>query len=400
MKKLVYIIRQETLTDTDSGFGRRVRLLLETVPTGLGAGWSCVLLFPFPCELPAISGWTMVSGSGTRPRPAALYQLWRKRLAPLWRLLSVQDPQDWAEFTAALLGIDPWQISALRRGLAREKADVILVSRCDLLPAVSGMNKGRVVVDTNDLLANLLRVYRPREKLLTGLGVTIDELQTKVAWFESAFYRSCIPIAISRDDMMWLESIGCNNPALEDQCVLPQPSERGALRVGSDVVRVGYFGGSHAGSIASGRLFCEVAARLADDKGVQFEVAGKVCDHLGPVNTDSSNNLTLRGKVDRMDAFVAEMDVILLLSVGETGTSVKFQEALFSGTPVIANREAARFEPAVSGVDYTEVKSISEAMERLSYRDWIVPDTAQFPVKYGRAAVSARWRKIIEGVIA
>jgi hypothetical protein len=392
MRRLVYVVRQETLTEQASGFGQRVQLLLRILPLALGADWTCELLSPFPVgERSEFPGWKCVSGVGSAPCPNSLYSLWRRRMAPVWSRLGITNSSDWAEFGSVLLGIDPLQLSSLREGLSRHPPDIVLLSRCDLIPALPAFLPSKIVVDTNDLLANLFKTYQPRGKLLACLGVNLQDFVSRLEDIEQKFYRYHRAIAISPADGASLKSKGCTNVLVESQCLLPPPAP---TRRSSHTctVRVGYFGGTHQGSVASARLFMDVAERMIGDNLYQFEIAGAVSELMG----GGGCNLHKRGRLASMADFLAEMDVIVLLSAGETGTSVKFQEACFSGVPVIANFEAVRMNGLSSQKDYTLVAGVGEAAASLREGGWRgrFLDLKSLDSFRG-AAVARRWRALI-----
>ncbi len=226
----------------------------------------------------------------------------------------------------------------------------VWLSRCDLLPVVGWLNSSnfRVVVDTNDTLLNLVRCYRPRKSLCLFTGWRKQRLERRIRELELDAAKRCGSIiAISRDDYEYYAAGAGQRIQLEESCVIASPSED-SLAIAPQY-DVGFIGGAHLGSINAAKNFLRIASHV-ELKSHRFAVAGGVCDQLH--DCASLPNVSYLGKVADASRFLSRCRQIVLWSSGETGTSVKFQEAILSGVTVLANESAARWSVAVAGRDF------------------------------------------------
>jgi hypothetical protein len=101
-------------------------------------------------------------------------------------------------------------------------------------------------------------------------------------------------------------------------------------------------------------------------------------------------NVELVGTVADSLAFLRQCKCVVIFTDQETGTSVKFQEALAAGCIVIANKNGARFSQAKAGETHLEVKTIDEVAQLLlSGAVWrFIP--GNFQAQFSRTAFHQR----------
>jgi hypothetical protein len=165
-------------------------------------------------------------------------------------------------------------------------------------------------------------------------------------------------IAISPEDREYFGQSACREVVLEESCVAtpegltPEPP-----------CDVGFLGGKHIGSQTTARNFLSLAAR-PELAHLRFALAGGVCGAID-CSAQSAGQVEVRGRVNSAAGFFAACRQVVFWSEGETGTSVKFQEAILSGTTVLANTAAARWSQAVPGRDYLLCRSQAELIEHV-----------------------------------
>lgn len=263
-----------------------------------------------------------------------------------------------------LSGLDFSGENKIATFLASRPKALVFLTRSDLLPLVRYKVPGQKwVLDANDSVANLARTYDGRSRLRksvclsnSGLCRLLEEAELRAAAQCDAI------IAISPSDKEYFGRCGCPEVYLEEQCV---EYDEAANRECAPVYDVGFIGSDHEGSRRSALALVEVARdpRVA---GLSFAIAGRVTRRLRDLATPQ--NVILLDDVPSGSGFLADCRVSILLSPQETGTSVKFQEAILSGTTVIANRNAARWSIAKPGTDYLEITDSSALIPLLSNR--------------------------------
>lgn len=238
-------------------------------------------------------------------------------------------------------GPDPAAVARLLAGLP--PADVWL-TRCDLVHLAAALPPAtRVVLDSTDTVWNLMRCYDPRRRLRWLAGRNRIGFLSNIREAELALAGHCARIiAISPEDQDYYRQSACPDVVLEESCVATG-DELGA----EPPCDVGFLGGSHGGSLAAARNFLDLADR-PELGSLHFAIAGAVCAVLG----STAGRVQLRGRVPSAAGFFAACRQVVFWSEGETGTSVKFQEAILSGTTVLANAAAARWSRAVPGRDF------------------------------------------------
>jgi hypothetical protein len=259
----------------------------------------------------------------------------------------------------SMMGGSDWLITEENKELLCATPDaVVWLSRSDLLNIMPALGSGhKVILDSNDSIANLFRVYNPRRTLRRFAGWTQSGMVRLLERQELKLAGQCdLVLAISVDDAEYFKR-STRAVVLEEACATaPEP------RAMAPVHDVGFIGSMHGGSVAAARNLLLMAARPELHR-LQFTIAGGVCEALREVALPT--NVVLKGRVARAFDYFRACRQILLWSSGETGTSVKFQEAILSGTTVIANANAARWSAARPGRDFLLCSSMDEACAHL-----------------------------------
>ncbi len=299
--------------------------------------------YPEVRELAERGGWTLVPVSSFIERQPQVLRL-LLRLACFWGApLSVRMRD---RLFTMLGGADmpPGPVQGL---LTRFPEATVWLSRCDLLHLTRLAGPGhRVILDSNDTVANLVRCYDPRRRARLLAGFSRARIAALIEGHELALARRCDRIiAISPEDEAFYRRAKPAAVVLEESCVATPEIKDAAVAPAFDV---GFMGSSHAGSVEAANNFLRLARdpRLKDKR---FAMAGGICKIYAE---ETYTPVEMLGRVESAPAFLASCRQILLWSKGETGTSVKFQEAILSGATVIANAPAARWSRAMPGRDY------------------------------------------------
>ena len=261
---------------------------------------------------------------------------------------------------------------------------IVCVIRCDNLNLIKLKTPGQTwIMDANDTVLNLFRTYivSPTTRVLMGfrpatfLGMIRDEELRLARRFDHV-------VSISADDDAYYRSSSEKRCFFEDTCVVGEswPARRAPR------FEIGFLGGNHPGTIQSAQNLIRLAAS-AEFGNTKFAIAGAVCDGLRKLG--SSPNVEYCGRVSSTTDFYTECASLVLLSSGETGTSVKFQEAILSGAPVIANRNAARWSLASEGLDYF-LASAGKDVGRLLSTNIAEAARRPFPDKFRFSALCTR----------
>ncbi len=267
------------------------------------------------------------------------------------------------------------------------KADIWL-ARSDLLHLVSSAVPGsKVVIDANDTVANLIRRYDPRSHVRKAAFRRLDTVARDVEREELRLAGLCSTIiAISPEDREYYSRSSCRSVVMEESCLTtPVISNKGAAKWD-----VGFIGGHHRGAVLSACNLLRLASK-PELGNLSFGIAGSVCDRLK--NFKRTSNVQLVGRVSSAPDFLASCRQVVLWSESETGTSVKFQEAILCGTTVLANHEAARWSKAKDGRDYIQCNSELEFEQCLLARIRLAKSSLREECE--RSKVHARFASIL-----
>jgi len=248
-------------------------------------------------------------------------------------------------------GLDFGASSAIQARLASWPDAVVFLTRSDLLPLVRHKAPGQKwILDANDSVANLVRAYDGRRRLRKSVGMDNAKLCRILEEAELRAAGRCDAIiAISPADEQYFKRSACPVISMEEQCV---EYTAGPVQPKAPKYDIGFIGSDHEGSRKAALSLVEVAQNPRTSR-FSFAIAGRVTQRLHGISP--SPNLSLVGEVPSSQAFLADCRATVFISSGETGTSVKFQEAILSGTTVIANANAARWSLAKPGRDYLEI---------------------------------------------
>ena len=314
---------------------------------------------PLAAPLMKARGWEWIQLPVTKTiRPAAYMKIYRFMRLASWRLAGLNGGEVLTMTTTSNL----WFNSEVRAIFARLKNAWVLAGRCEFAGFVQYRTPGqRWVMDSNDNVANLDRVYpqghnlKFRQFLRLSQAQWLNRLERTELALAAKFDRV---IAISRDDQeFYAQAIG-EKCVFEDTGLVLPPAAKPA----APVYDVGFIGGMHAGAVSAAANLLKITGR-SELAHLKFALAGTVCRQFA--GETLSPNVRLVGLVDSSLDFLRSCRTVVMMSDQETGTSIKFQEALASGTVVIANRNAARFSQAAPGKTYLEVETQEELCQLL-----------------------------------
>ena len=363
MRPLVFVHGQR-FADGGSGLAQRTRLAFDAL-TEWAAGRPRYLVTPdYPAvrELAVATGWQIYPVSSWIERRAAPIRL-LLRLGLFWSSLRFTAAR--SRLLAMLGGADMplMPVSRLLQGLPG--ADIWL-SRCDLLHLVEAARSDqRITLDANDTVANLVRCYDPRARVRRLSGLRLSTVVALVAGEEKRLAARCSRIvAISPEDKAFYRTVAGADVQLEESCsVTPDISP------GKPLYDVGFLGGAHMGSVAAAKNFLRIASMPAL-AGRSFVVAGGVCAGLAGERPGAARII---GRVPSSAQFFSSCRQVVFWSDGETGTSVKFQEAVLSGTTVLANATAARWSKAKAGRDFILCESEADLVRTILDMKYVAP---------------------------
>ncbi|MBC8011661.1 MAG: hypothetical protein H7067_16375 [Burkholderiales bacterium] len=342
-----------------SGLAQRTRLAFDAL-TLATQGRPRFLLSPDYPEVRALAeqaGWTLYPVGSWLERQNAAMRL-SLRLASFWGALVHAGVRDRLFTMLGGADVAPGPVNTLLGGLPQ--ADIWL-SRCDLLHLTRCVRPGqRVILDSNDTVANLVECYDPRRRVRRLSGLSKAKVVSLIAAHEVSLARRCDRIiAISPEDERFYRQAAPSKVVLEESCVVTPPDA--APSFAERRYDVGFLGGSHQGSVDAARNFLRLSAHPLL-RGKRFALAGGIC---GMVDKSAAGAVEMLGRVESSRAFLGNCRQVLLWSQNETGTSVKFQEAVLSGASVIANAPAARWSQARAGRDYFLCETESEVVPHI-----------------------------------
>lgn len=312
--------------------------------------------YPEVRNLAMRAGWTFVPVSSFIERQPLIIRL-LLRLTCFW---SASFSARMRDRLLTMLGGADIPSRPVERIFAQFPHATVWLSRCDLLhlTRLVGPNH-RVILDSNDSVTNLVRCYDPRRRVRLLAGYSRSGINRLIESHELDLAKRCdLIIAISPEDESFYRRSKPEAVVLEESCVATPKLEGSTINT---IYDVGFMGSSHAGSVEAANNFL----RLARDprlKGKRFAMAGGICSIY---SSGCDAPVEMLGRVDSAPAFLAACRQVLLWSDGETGTSVKFQEAILSGSTVIANKSAARWSKAKPDRDYILCESEAEVVSHI-----------------------------------
>jgi hypothetical protein len=300
--------------------------------------------------------WVPISTSSTL-LPSWWRSLWRGCLVANWRFADQRKAQVLALVGGSHLSFGKYE----KRFFADKPGALVLIGRCELSGMVQFRASGQKwVLDSIDSVTNLEKTYALAEKWRRLSIISRTSWWERLRKTEYHFARQYDRIInLSSDDNQFFAAAAPNKVILEDTCiVLPEKLSPMVARYD-----VGYLGGTHAGSVKAAKNLISVG-RLSGMKKYSFVLAGRVCEKLS--DQPLPPNITLAGPINDSLTFLRQCRCVVLFSEQETGTSVKFQEAVAAGCVIIANRYAARFSQARAGETHLEVETMSDIAQLLS----------------------------------
>lgn len=349
---IIYVVGR-TYEPAHDGLARR----LQIVTRFLEARWPhrrrllVAPASPYPAGEMKERGWEWLPADSThhiKPKllriPVRVLQLLR------WRWLGKGGDE-----ILTLAGGSCLRFDKVARTVVGLKDAWVLVGRCEFAGLIRHRQPGqRWALDSQDTVTNLERTYDNAAMWRKAAGFSrnawLDRLKRQELEYARSYDRI---VSISPEDHEFYAPAIGSNVFLEDTAVvLPDRVENV-----EQVHDIGYIGGTHKGSVETARHLLALA-RIPSMSRFQFVIAGGVCQRLNGENI--SPNVTLLGKVADSFHFLRQCRTVLQWAAEETGTSVKFQEALAAGSVVVANRNAARFSLARAGLTHLEARTPEE----------------------------------------
>jgi hypothetical protein len=181
------------------------------------------------------------------------------------------------------------------------------------------------ILDTHDVFGN-------RDQRFRAAGLEPEWFWTTPAEEARGLARADIVLAIQEEEATQFTVMG--HP---DVRVLGHlhPWRRRTVRATTDPV-IGYLASSNPINRDSFRALHEAVVDQGGVPGARLLVAGAICDRLGA----DIAPFTALGRIDHVDAFYDQVDIVVNPMSFGTGLKIKSVEAVFEGLPLVATRAA------------------------------------------------------------
>ena len=263
--------------------------------------------------------------------------------------------------------IDEWWDGAIGRFLtwllARRTYDLFVVNYTFLSKAFTFAPTSTVrVLETHDLFSG-------RKEMLAALGVAPEFFYTTAEREKIAFDRADIVIAIKDSEAELIEAIADTEVVslpFFPTCRKSGGKKPRAKRTRFAGLSVGFIGAFNSVNIANFQSFLSEFDKIVRlyCPPLRLLVAGNVCRGL---STDNPA-FELLGRVDNIDAFYAEVDVIVAPMMFSTGIKIKVGEALGFGKGVVSTANGFDGFPAIDPMHtLANVTEVCRALIQLAF---------------------------------
>ena len=261
----------------------------------------------------------------------------------------------------------------------REFYDVMLVNYTYFSKAFEHAPRGTVkVLEMHDLFSG-------RREMFAANGVGPDFFYTTPDREKVAFDRADIVIAIKEGEATIVRNMTRRPAAVSVPFFMPErPSQpRPERLLPEEDLRVGFLGAHNVVNVVNMRRFLERYERAHQLylPGLTLDIAGNVCTQL----QTSSPGVRLLGRVERIEDFYDNIDVVIAPLMFSTGIKIKVGEALSFGKPVVATENGFDgYTPTDKFHTLKSYEDVTRALVTLSF------DRERLKVLESRSAFAAK----------
>ncbi|HEY3776699.1 MAG TPA: glycosyltransferase [Rhizomicrobium sp.] len=258
---------------------------------------------------------------------------------------------------------DPQIGSYLEWLLAREWFDVFLVNYTFFSKAFEYAPESTVkVLETHDMFAG-------RKELFAAHGADAEFFYTTAEQERIALDRANIVIAIKDGEAELMRATGTTAEVISIPFYAKARSvEARPGRLDSrEELRVGFIGALNSVNRVNMQRFLDRLEKyrtLYVPPTISIHVAGDVCSQL----TSPSADIKLLGRVETVEEFYEDVDVVVAPMAFSTGIKIKVAEALSHGKPVVATRNGFDGFPEVDPFHALEnIDAVCRALIKLAF---------------------------------
>jgi len=207
------------------------------------------------------------------------------------------------------------------------------------------------IIDTHD-------IFGDRHKVALAAGIEPTWFYTTPELEREGLDRADVVIAIQQEEASYFKQ---QTKAKVVEFGYVTPANYLPTTMSDTPLKVGYLGSGNPFNVQSIK---QLHGHL-DKAGIQnidWHIAGAVCKEL-----KDTKCFTIRGRVDSLEGFYEEMDLIINPMIGGTGLKIKSVEALSYGVPLIATVDAMIGIP--TSHHYHQFNEITELVEYVSTRE-------------------------------
>lgn len=236
------------------------------------------------------------------------------------------------------------------------------------------------ILDTHDRLSG-------RREMLERNGVAAEFFYTTEEQELIALDRADAVIAINREEATLFRSV-TSKPVITLGHVVKRQLAPTSERRTSAPYRMGFLGSSNSVNVKSlNDFFRAVATKTSEGiPGIEFEIYGRCCPRL-VVPPEIAHRVKLRGRIEEVAEFYANVDCVFVPFLFGTGQKIKLIEALSFGKPLIATANASEGSGSTSKSHLLEsFDEVMDAMRRFAtdkqFREDLEKETAETFANY------------------
>ncbi len=244
----------------------------------------------------------------------------------------------------------------------RQFFDVLLVNYTYFSKAFEYAPRSTVkVLEMHDLFSG-------RKEMFAANGVGADFFYTVPDQERIAFDRADIVLAIKDGEAAFVERLTSRPIVISLPFYMPEkpPHQRPERLSSEEDLRVGFLGANNLVNVVNMRRFLKSFERTQQIyvPNLRLDVAGEVCTQLA----SNVPGVNLLGRVENIDDFYDNVDVVVAPLMFSTGIKIKIGEALSFGKPCVATENA--FDGYTPTDKFHSLKSyddVSRALVTLAY---------------------------------
>src|SRR5215469_3199817 len=267
-------------------------------------------------------------------------------------------PQATAEYHLIDEWWDPSIEAYLKWLFEHEFFDIFVVNYAFLSKAFELAPKATAkILETHDRFSG-------RKELLTALGAPLEAFYTTEDQEAIALNRSDIVVAIKESEAEFYQTLTTRRvisvPFWPGNKNEPRPDQ---IDGGDRKLRAGFVGALNVVNVANMSRFVESFEKYCASQPVRLDVAGEVCTQLSTKCAD----IRLLGRVEDLDQFYDNIDVVVAPLMFSTGLKIKVAEALSYGKAVVATANGFDgFAPTDEFHSLESIDDVSRVLARLS----------------------------------